>query len=74
MNIEELEEELIDLLGCTVRIARDKNKRLVIYTNLVEMEDGELEPEDNEDHDDEEPDELDDMESLDALEGDEDDE
>ena len=43
MNIEDLEEGLVDLLGDNFSIDVDSEGQIVIYTGLREDEDGELE-------------------------------
>lgn len=42
MNIEDLEEALDDLLPSGYQIENDKHGRIIIITNLVEDDDGEL--------------------------------
>lgn len=43
MNIEELEEGLVDLIGDNYTIDYDSEGQLIIYTGLQEDDDGELE-------------------------------
>ncbi len=56
MNIEELEEELDALFPGGFSIETDNHGQIVIYTGLMEDEDGELLPIDNEESDDFDPD------------------
>lgn len=56
MNIEELEEELDTLFPGGFSIETDSHGQIVIYTGLMEDEDGELLPIDNEESDDFDPD------------------
>jgi len=67
MNIEELEEELFNILQAPFSIRKDKNNKIVIYTSLIELEDGELEEKDAVDASDDDIESFDD-ESLDVLE------
>lgn len=63
MNIEDLEEALEDLFPSGYRLDTDKKSQIVIFTGLVQDEDGELvefeDEEDEEDKEDEEEDEED---------------
>ena len=52
MNIEDLEEALDDILPPGYQIDKDSNGRIVIHTNLVEDEDGELVDFDGDDEED----------------------
>lgn len=71
MNLDELEEELSVVLPGPFSIRKGKGNKIVIYTTLVEKEDGELESDEDDDSNEEEFDlEDEDIESLDALEDD----
>lgn len=56
MNYEELEEALDELFPGGFSIETDNHGQLVIYTGLVEDEDGELVPSDLEEDEDVDPD------------------
>lgn len=71
MNIEELEEELCNIFQAQFQIRKGKNNKIVIYTSLIENDDGELEDADSDDDFSDDLEGLDD-ESLDMLEEDED--
>ena len=42
-TIEEMEEELIDIIGYSFSVSLDKNGQIVIHTGLCESQNGELE-------------------------------
>lgn len=73
MNIEELEESLVDLLGDNFDIDTDSEGQIIIYTGLREDDEGELEEFVSEE-DMEEIDVDPDQEELDELDGDDDEE
>jgi hypothetical protein len=56
MNIDDLEEALDELFPGGFTIDTDSNGQIVIYTGLVQDDDGELTPLDTEESDDFDPD------------------
>lgn len=66
-NIDELEEALDELFPNGYSIETDGDGKIIVYTNIIKGEDGELTPFDEEESDDFDPD-------LDPLDEDTDDE
>ncbi len=72
MNLEDLEEYLSDFLPTGFRIDTNKKGELIIYTGLIQEEDGELtdlkEPEDESEEESEFPEEFDPLEDEEEVE------
>lgn len=71
ITIEELEESLDEILPNGFRIVTDRSGKIIIHTNLVEDDNGDLVPIDLDDDDDDEDDDLgDDEPEFEPLEED----
>jgi len=69
MDITELEDLLEEVMPGKFKILTNKNKRVIIYTNLIKTDDDELkDPDELKDYDEDYEEEYDDdMESYDEL-------
>lgn len=73
MNLEELEEELAAVLPAGFQIETDNHGQIIIYTGLMQDDDGELVDFEGDDADEEDPDFDPDFESLEEVDLDKDD-